>query len=213
VAGWAQNDEANRVQSTALTSRNRQHSGWLGRRRRSEQRTEQRPQISCPPTQWLAKRAPKNRSEARGTPSPVVPASTVAGSAQADQANRGQRSAHTCRARHPSGCLSPRRTSKQRPEQCHYQSCPTPQRLKEPTPTSNRVHISALTCRARLHSAFLKQRRTSGQRPEQRPHPSCSPPQWLSEHTPTKRTQARATPSTAVPATTVPGRANDDQAN
>jgi hypothetical protein len=160
-----------------------------------------------------------------------VPATTVAGWAHADRANRGQSSALTCRVRHHSRCLSQRQPSEQKPEQRPHPSCPLPQWLVDPTPNeltearaapspvvpANRVagcahadrrrrgQNSALTSRARHHSGLPSQRRPSEQRLEHRTHLTSPPPQWLAEPTPTKRTEARAAPSHVVHATTVAG--------
>jgi hypothetical protein len=111
-------------------------------RRTSQQSPEQRPHHSFPPliclskptptkrsearsallfvvhaTQWLAEPTKTYRTGARAAPSPSVPATTVSGCSHADQANRGLSIALNFRARHHSGCLTPRRTSEQRPEQ------------------------------------------------------------------------------------------------
>jgi hypothetical protein len=128
-------DRGNRGQSSALTCRARHHSGSLGPRRPREQRSEQRPHLSYPPPQWLAEPTPTERAEAREAPSHVVPATTMAGWVHADQSNRGQTSAFTCRACHHIGWLSPRRPREQRSEQRPHLSYPPPQRLAEPTPT------------------------------------------------------------------------------
>jgi hypothetical protein len=167
------------------------HSAWLNPSRRSDQRPEKRPQMSCPPLQWLAEPTPTERTEAKAAPSPVVTANIEVGCAHADRANRGQSSALTWRPRHPSGWLGPRRPSVQRPEQRPHLSSPQPQWLAGLTPTkrtearaapssvvpaskvagwahadqANRGQTSALTCRARLHSGWKGPRRPSAQRP------------------------------------------------
>jgi hypothetical protein len=46
-------------------------------RRPSNQRPEQRPNLSCPPPQWLAEPTPTERKEVIAAPSPVVPTTTV----------------------------------------------------------------------------------------------------------------------------------------
>jgi hypothetical protein len=160
VAGLVHADQANRCQSSALTCRVSHHSGMFGPRLTSEQRPEQRPHQSCPSPQWLAETTPTDRTrpeqrphlscperqwlaeptstqrtEARAATSPVVPATIVASCTYADQANRSQSSALTCRARHHSCWLSPCRLSKQRPELRPHLSWPPTQCLAEPTPT------------------------------------------------------------------------------
>ena len=159
----------------------------MSQRRLSEQRPEQRSHLSCPPPQWLAKPKSTERTEARAPTSSVVPATTVAGRAQAYQAIRGQSSALTCRARHHRGCLRPRR----------------------PTNIGHRI---AFTCRAHHHSGWLSPRLPSVLTPEQRPMLSCPPTKWLGEPTTTLRTEATATPSIVAPATTMARLANADRA-
>jgi hypothetical protein len=147
VAGCAHADQSNRGQSSALSCRARHRSSCLSQRRPSVKRSDQRPhvsspppqcqrsQLSCPPTQWLAEPRPTRRTEAIAAPSPFVPANTVAELVHADQANRGQSSTLTCRARHLSGCLSPCRPSEQRPDKRPLLTCPSPQWLFGPTLT------------------------------------------------------------------------------
>jgi hypothetical protein len=109
VAGSANVDRGNGGQSSAITCRSHHHSGWLGPHRLSEQGPDQRPHLSCPPSewlpeatrrceqrpgqrpqfsypppQWLAEPKPTERTEATAAPSPVVPANTVAGCDPAD---------------------------------------------------------------------------------------------------------------------------------
>jgi hypothetical protein len=76
VVGWAQADQANRGQSSALACRARNHSGWLSPRRPSEQRPEKCHHLSCPPPQWLAEPTPTDGTEATAAPSPVVPSNS-----------------------------------------------------------------------------------------------------------------------------------------
>jgi hypothetical protein len=134
-----------------------------------------------------------------------VPASTVAGWAHVDQANKGQSSALNFRARKHRGWLSPRRRMEQRPQRHPHLTSPPPQWLAEPTPTelteaiaapspdvhaftvaawakdnqANRCQSTALNCRILHHTCWLSPRRRS-------------------EH-------ARTAPSTFVPDTTVAG--------
>ena len=161
--------------------------------------------MSCPPTQRLFEPTPTERTKARVAPSPdvcattvnfsatakreknsrgvpscIVPATTLASCAHADQAIRGQISSLSCRARHHSDWMSPCIQKDQRQEKRTYLSCPPPLLLSEPS-------------------------RTSEQRPKQRPRPSCPSPQWLGETTNTERKEARAAPSAIVPAKTVVG--------
>jgi hypothetical protein len=187
VAGWAHDDQGNRDQRSALTCRARQHSGWLGPGQPSEQRPDQRSQLLCPPTQWMAELKLIKRSKARAAPSPVVPVNTVAGWTHAEQAIRGQSIALNCRARHHSGWLIPRRPSRQRPDLRLHPSCLPPQWLAEATSTNrteatsaplpvvpattaagwshadqaNRGQNSALICRAPDHSGWMSPRRAS----------------------------------------------------
>jgi hypothetical protein len=129
------NVESDRGQRGSLTCRDRQHSGWLSKRRPCEHRPAQRPHQSCSPNQWLARTIPTRRSEARFANSPVVHFTTVAVCSLADQPNRGHSCALTCCARNLIGWLSQCRPSEQRPEQCPHLTCPPPQWLAEPTLT------------------------------------------------------------------------------
>jgi hypothetical protein len=253
-------------QSSALTSRDRQQSGWLSPPLPSKQRPEERPQMSCPPPQWFAEHTrpnerrpeqrprllcpppqrqavptPNKRTEARTTPSPDVPAATVADWAHADRTNRSQSTALTCRARHQSGCLShrgqrkqkpkqrpqlscrkhrgwliPRRPSNQsRPEQRTHFACPPTHRLAKPT-TTERTEAGEAPSNvvpATTVVGWDQADRPSEQKPDQRPYLSCPPTQWLAETTPTDKTEARAAPSTVVPVTTVDGWTQADQEN
>jgi hypothetical protein len=169
VAGWAHADQANRGLSSVLNSLARQHSGWKSPRQSSDQRPEQRSQLSCPPPQSLAWPTPSEK--------------------------KSQRCALKFRARHDSGWLSPHRGSDQRPEKCPHLSYPLAQWVAWPTPTNrtearvapstfepattveqaNRGERNALTCRARHHSGWLSPRPSNEHRPEQRPHLSCPP--------------------------------------
>ena len=79
VSGWGHADKAKKGQSSALICLVRHRCGCLSPRRPSGQRPEQRPHLSCPPPQCLDDPMPTKRSEARGEPSPVIPATTVAG--------------------------------------------------------------------------------------------------------------------------------------
>jgi hypothetical protein len=214
LAGWVQADRANRGQFSALTCRVRHHSGWLILRQPSRQRPDQRPQLPCLPPQWQTEPTPTKRTEAREAPSPVLPATTVAVWTHADQVNKCQSSALTCRARHRSGLLSPCRPRDQIPVKCPHLSCP-PHTVAgwAHTNQANRGQTSALNFSARLHSCWLSSRRPSEQRPDHRPHLSCPPPQWLAEPRPTEPTEARAAPSPVVPASPVAGWAHVDQAN
>jgi hypothetical protein len=96
---------------------------------------EQRPQHSCSPKQWLADPTPFSRTEARAAPSPVVPDSRVAGCAHAEKSNRHKRSALNSRAHNHRDWLSPGLPSEQRPEQRRHLSCPPRQWLPGPTTT------------------------------------------------------------------------------
>jgi hypothetical protein len=142
-----------------------------------KQMPERYPNLTCPQQQWLAEPTPNELPEARATPSPVVPVSTVAGWAHDDQKNRDQSSTLNCRVRQKRGWLNQRRPMEQRPERHPHQTCPTPQWLAEPTPTkrsearaehslvvpattvgasdqadlANRGQSCNLTCRARHH--------------------------------------------------------------
>jgi hypothetical protein len=121
VANLSHADRENKVLSSHHSCRARHHRGLLSRRR--EQRPEQRSHLSCLRPQWLVETTPIKRTEARSAPSPVVPATTVAGCAHADQAKRGQNSALTSRTRQHSGWRSPRPPSVQKPELCTLLSC------------------------------------------------------------------------------------------
>jgi hypothetical protein len=127
VAGSAHADRANGGQSSALTCRVHHQSGWLSLRRPSEQRPEQRPHLTCLPPQWLTEPKLTERTEARAAPSPDAPATSVADSAHANRANRGQSSALTCRALLLSRWLGPRRPRELWPEQRPRLMCPPPQ--------------------------------------------------------------------------------------
>jgi hypothetical protein len=128
------------------------------------------------------------RTEATAAPSPVVPANSLARWDCADQANRGQSSALTCRVRHHSGWLSHA-----------YQA--------------NTGQSSAITCRPCHPSGSLSLRRQSKQRPKQLPHLSCPPTQSVAEPSPTGGAEARAAPSLHGPATKVAVPVNVDRAN
>ena len=154
----------NRRQISSLTCSPRHPSGWFSLRRPREQRPDLRFQVSCSKPQWLTYPTPTDRTEARATTSHFVPASTFAGGAHDDRANRGQSNALTCRARHDSGWRSPFRPREQAPEQPFQLASPPTQMLSEPP---------------------------SEQRPEKRPQLSCPPPKWLARSTATKRTEAR----------------------
>ena len=197
---------------------------------KTEHSPQQRTHLSCPPPQLLAEPTPKMRPRATLAPSTDVPATTVAGSDHANQANRGQTSAFTCRARQLIGYLSPRRPRAKRPEKRPPVTCQPSQWLAEPTSTkrteatsepspvvpassvaarananrSNRGLSNALNCYVRLHCCCLCPR-CPRQRPDLRHHVSCPPTQWLSEPTQTKRTQGRAAHSPVVATTTVAG--------
>jgi hypothetical protein len=67
------------------------------------------------PATKVAEHTPTERTEGSEAKSPVVLATSVAGCAHDDQANRGHNSTLTCHARHDSGWLCPRRPSEQRP--------------------------------------------------------------------------------------------------
>jgi hypothetical protein len=133
VAGLAHADRANRDHSNDLTFRAGLHIRRRSPRRPSEHRPQQRPHLSCPPRYWLAESMPTERTVARAAFSPGVPATTVAGWAYADQANRGQSSALTFRARYQwlAGTMLTKRT----------EARPAPSRVvlattvAEPTPT------------------------------------------------------------------------------
>jgi hypothetical protein len=85
--------------------------------------------IAYRPATTLTEPTPYRRTDAKPAPSTVVPVTTMSGLSHADQANRRQSSALTCRARNHSSWLSPRRQRKQRPEQRPHLSCPQPQWL------------------------------------------------------------------------------------
>jgi hypothetical protein len=68
VTGLTYSDRDNGGQSNALNCRVRHQSGWLSPRRPSEQRPEQHPHLSWPPTQWLAESTPTEQTQARVTP-------------------------------------------------------------------------------------------------------------------------------------------------
>ena len=166
----------------------------MSTRRPSQQRPEQRPHLSCLSPQWLAEAMQTERIEARATPSPAVPATTVAGSNHDDLTKRCQTSALTIRIRQNSGWLSPRRPSEQRPEQGSQLTCPPPTWLADPTPKKrkeastalspvvsattvaelvhankpNRGQISALTCCSSRHSRWVGLCRPSEEKPDQR---------------------------------------------
>jgi hypothetical protein len=92
VADWAHADRGNRGQSSALTCRVRHHSGSIDHADLANR--GQKTILNCRDRHhggWLSPRRP--REQARAAPSPVVPATTVAGWAHADQASRGQSSA------------------------------------------------------------------------------------------------------------------------
>jgi hypothetical protein len=165
-------------------------------RRPNKQRPDQRPHLSCHLIEWLDEPTLTKRTETRTTPSHVMPANTVAGSAHADQANIAQSSTLICRVRQHSGLLSPPRPSQQRPQQRSYLSCFQPPLLAEPTskkrtearsapspvvPANSvnlgahahqefRSQIIALHFRACLHRGWLSSSRRSQQRQEQRPY-------------------------------------------
>jgi hypothetical protein len=148
--------------------------------RPSEQRAEKRPRLSCLPLKWLAEPKTAKRTEERGAPSPVVPATKVAGCAHDDQANCGQTTAVNCRACHHGGWLSQRLTNEQKSQQRPHLSCPPNQRLAGPTHTQRTDARTA-------HSL------------------SCPPTQWLVEPRPNRRSEERAAPSPVVHTTTVAG--------
>ena len=157
VAGLVLFHQKKRGQSSALKFRVRHHSGWLIPRRQSDQRPKQCPHLSCLHHCGFLIRLPP-REQCRAAPPHFVPATKVAGSCQADQANRSKRSVIICSSRQHSCCLSARRPNKQRPEKRHHLSCPPPQWLTEP-------------------------RLPSKQRPEQRPHLPSPQPKWLAKPT------------------------------
>ena len=130
---------------------------------------EQRPLLSCPPSQWLSESTHTNWTEHRAAPSTVVHANKLAGLAHADKLSRRQNSAFTCHASQNSGWLSPHRSNEQNPLQLPQMSCPPPQWLSEPTPIE----------------------RSEG---DQRPQLSCPPLQWLPVPSPTKQTEVKAVP-------------------
>ena len=84
----------------AFTCPNRQHTGWLSPRSSCEQMSEQRPQRSYPPPQWLVEPTLNDRIEARAALSSVVPASAVAAFAYAAPTNSGQKIALKCSVHH-----------------------------------------------------------------------------------------------------------------
>jgi hypothetical protein len=89
--------------------------------------------MSFTPVQWLAVPKTTNRTEVRTSSSPVVHATTDAGSAHADQANRGQSSDLTFSAPHHSVLMNLRRTSEHRLDLNLHLACPPPQCLAGPT--------------------------------------------------------------------------------
>ena len=64
---------------SALNCRARHNSGWLSQRRQIELWPYKCRHVSNPPPQGLAVPTPNERTEATAGPSPVIPASTVAG--------------------------------------------------------------------------------------------------------------------------------------
>ena len=187
VAGLVHFHQTKRGQSSALKFRVRHHSGWQIPRRQSDQKPKQCPHLSCFHHCGFLFRLPPSE-QYKAAPPYVVPATKVAGSCQADQANGGKRSVIICSARHHSCCLSPRRPNKQRQEKRHHLSCPPPQWLTEP-------------------------RLPSKQRPEQRPHQPSSPPKWLAEPPTIEGIEARAAPLPVVPANTEAGCSHADRWN
>ena len=87
-----------------------------------------------------------------------MPATTVAASALADQANRCESSALTCRARLHSRYLSPRRPSEQRRSQTNALAYRPATRVTEPTPTKGKeVKPDQLPyLSARIHSGLAQ---------------------------------------------------------
>ena len=99
VAGCTHADHASSSHCSTLICRARDHSGWLSQRPPSGQWPDQRPKFSCPPPQWLAEPTQNERTVARAASTRVVSATTVAGWAKADPANRDQSNALTSRTR------------------------------------------------------------------------------------------------------------------
>ena len=91
--------------------------------------------MSSPPPQWLGEAMTTKRTEATPALSSVEPATTVAGWAHADKANKGQISAITSRHSQHSGWLIPSKPIERRPEQRSHLSCQPPKWLSETTPT------------------------------------------------------------------------------
>ena len=110
VARYSHAVQANTGKSSAVNCRARHHCGLLSQRRPSEQRPEQRPQLSSPRPEWLAEAPPIERTEATAAHSSVVRAITVAVRGHADQENRGQSITLTFRSRQHSGWLVPLRS-------------------------------------------------------------------------------------------------------
>jgi hypothetical protein len=129
-----------------------------------------------PPPLWLAEHTPTERTETIEASSLFVSDTPVAGSADADRENRGQNSALYCHDLHHSGCLSPRRQRKQRPEQRPQLSFR--KHIGWLGPRRKRKHRPSAppTCQIRHHGGWLSPRSQSEQRPKQRPHLSCLPP-------------------------------------
>ena len=109
VAGCSLADNANSGETSALTCRALQHSGWLNQR------------------------IPKNRGEIWALTWCVIHHSGWLD--QAKKENRVLIRALTCRASQHTGWLSPRLPSVQRPDHSPHLSCPLPQWQAEPTPT------------------------------------------------------------------------------
>ena len=65
VAGRSHADQAKRGQRSALKFRPRKHSRWLRQSKTSEQKPEQRHQLSWPQPKWLVEPTPTKRTEAR----------------------------------------------------------------------------------------------------------------------------------------------------
>ena len=179
-----------RDQSSALTCHARLHRGWVSPLRTKKQRPEQRPHLSCQLIEWLDEPTITKRTETRTTPSHVMPANTVAGSAHSDQANIAQSSTLICRVRHHSGLLSqsrPNRSWFQPPLLAESKSTKRTEARSAPSPVvpsksvnlgvhaeqEFRSQIIALHFRACLNRGWLSSSRRSEQKPQQRPYLYC----------------------------------------
>jgi hypothetical protein len=203
VAGWAHAEQANRSQNSAFTCRARRLGFWLSQRRTSDQMPEERSQLSCPPSQWLAGPTLSKRIEAKYSTSPDVPATTVGG--RATPTKRTEAGTSHSPVAPPLQLLAgttPTKRTDVRAAPSTNVSANTVDGSSQAN-QANRGHSRAVTCCAPHHSGWLSPRRPRDHRPEQRPQLSCPPTHRLTEPTATEQTVARAACSSVVPATTV----------